>query len=60
MLYMYFDRGAVDYEQSYLLGGLVVISKNNRRRVALISFTAKVAGLANKKSFGTFYIALMV
>ena len=30
MLYMYFDRGAVDYEQSYLVGGLVVVSQKQQ------------------------------
>ena len=46
MLYMYVGGGAVDYEQSYLLGGLVVACKNWRWG-ALVSSAARVAALTS-------------
>ena len=46
VLYMYVGGGAVDHEQSYLLGGLVVVFKN-WRWAALAYSAARVVGLAS-------------
>ena len=59
MLYMYLGRGAVDYEQSYLLGGLVAISKQ-WPWAALASSAARVAGLASNNCLGPLDTALMI
>ena len=50
-LYMYVGGGAVDHEQSYLLGGLVVVCKN-WKWAALMYAAARVAGLASNNNFG--------
>ena len=51
MLYMYIGGGAVDHEQSYLLGGIVVNCKN-WRWAALMCAAARIAGLASNNCFG--------
>ena len=59
VLYMYVGGGAVDHEQSYLLGGLVVICKN-WRWAALASAAARVAGLASNNFLGSLSPALVI
>ena len=58
MLYMYIGGGAVDHEQSYLLGGIVVNCKN-WRWAALICAAARIAGLASNNCFGPLDSALL-
>ena len=48
---MYVGGGAVDHEQSYLLGGLVVVCKN-WECAALMYAAARVAGLASNNNIG--------
>ena len=56
---MYVGGGAVDYEQSYLLGGLVVVCKN-WRWAALVSSAARVAALASNNCLGPLETELMI
>ena len=58
VLYMYVGGGAVDHEQSYLLGGLVVLCKN-WRWAALAYAAARVVGLASNNSLGSLNSALV-
>ena len=56
---MYVGGGAVDYEQYYLLGGLVVVCKN-WRWAALVPSAARVAALASNNCLGPLDTALMI
>ena len=59
MLYMYIGGGAVDHEQSYLLGSLVVSCKS-WRWAALLYAAARVATLASNNSLGPLSSALVI
>ena len=59
MLYMYIGGGAVDHEQSYLLGGFVVLCKS-WRWAALVYAAATVAALASNNSLGSLSSALVI
>ena len=59
VLYMYIGGGAVDHEQSYLLGGLVVLCKS-WRWAALVYAAARVVGLASNNSLGPFSSELVI
>ena len=59
ILYMYMGGGAVDHEQSYLLGGLVVSCKS-WQWAALVYAAARVAGLASNNSLGSLSSFLMI
>ena len=59
VVYMYIGGGAVDYDQSYLLGGLVVSCKG-WRWAALVYVATRVVGLASNNSLGPLNPALMV
>ena len=59
VLYMYIGGGAVDHEQSYLLGG-VVVSYKNWRWAALVYAATRMAGLASNNSLGPLNSALMI
>ena len=56
---MYIGGGAVDYEQSYLLGCLVVVCKS-WKWAALVYAAARVAGLASNNSLGPLNSALVI
>ena len=56
---MYIGGGAVDYEQSYLLGGLVVVCKT-WTWAALVYAAARVVGLASSNSLGPLNSALEI
>ena len=58
-LYMYVGGGAVDHEQSYLLGGLVVVCKN-WKWAALMYAAARIAGLASNNNFGNIAQELVI
>ena len=51
IVYMYIGGGAVDHEQSYLLGGILVNCKN-WQWAALMCAAARIAGLASNNCFG--------
>ena len=51
MLYMYIGGGAVDDDQSFLIGGLVVVCKN-WRWAALTHAASRLAGQACQNSLG--------
>ena len=46
VLYMYVGGGAVDYEQTVLFGGLVVVCKS-WKWAAMIYTAARIAGLSS-------------
>ena len=52
MLYMYIGGGAVDNDQSFLIGGLVVVCKN-WRWAALTHAASRLAGQARHDSLGS-------
>ena len=56
---MYIGGGGVDYEQSYLLGGLVVVCKS-WKWAALVYAAARVVGLASSNSLGPLNSALEI
>ena len=56
---MYIGGGAVDHEQSYLLGG-VVVSYKDWRWAALVYAATRMAGLASNNSLGPLNSALMI
>ena len=56
---MYVGGGAVDHEQSYLLGGIVVICKS-WRWAALVYSAVRIAALACNNSIGSFDPSLVV
>ena len=56
---MYIGGGAVDHEQSYLLGGLVVSCKS-WRWAALVYAATRVVGLASNNSLGPLNSALVI
>ena len=58
-LYMYVGGGAVDHEQSFLLGGLVVVCKT-WNWVALMYAAARVAGFASNNNFGNIAQELVI